>query len=108
MAAEEQKGLDVGDDGVLEIAQVDVRPGTEADFAQNERDGRELIAATVGFRSMRVVRGIETPSRFVLLVEWDSVEAHAVFRNSERFDVWRHLIAPYMAGAPAVEHYRDS
>jgi heme-degrading monooxygenase HmoA len=43
----------------------------------------------------------------VLLVEWDSVEAHQAFRDSDRFPHWRALIAPHFATAPAVEHVTE-
>jgi quinol monooxygenase YgiN len=55
-----------------------------------------------------MTHGIERPTRFVLLVEWDSVEAHEVnFRQTERFGRWRGLIGPYFASPPLVEHYED-
>ena len=54
---------------------------------------------TPGCRSVRMTRGIESPSRFVLLVEWDSVEAHLEnFRASERFGQWRAHIGPLLRG----------
>jgi quinol monooxygenase YgiN len=54
-----------------------------------------------------MTQGVESPSRFVLLVEWDSVEAHERFRASEAFAGWRGPIAPHFAGPPAVEHFTD-
>lgn len=55
-----------------------------------------------------MTRSIESPSRFVLLIEWDSVEAHTVgFRESENFGRWRALLGPYFDGAPHVEHFED-
>ena len=55
-----------------------------------------------------MTRGVESPSRFVLLVEWDSVRAHQDnFRASERFVEWRALIGPYFADPPVVEHFED-
>ena len=66
-----------------------------------------LVSQTTGCRSMRMTRGIETPTRFVLLVEWDSVAAHEDFRASERFGQWRALIGPHFAGPPVVEHFAD-
>ena len=54
---------------------------------------------------MRMTQGIETPTRFVLLIEWDSVAAHEVFRNGERFAQWRALLGPHFAGPPHVEHF---
>ncbi|MET8907122.1 antibiotic biosynthesis monooxygenase family protein [Micromonospora sp. NPDC004551] len=93
---------------VLEVALIDVTPGHEDDFAAAYAQGHPILAGTEGCRSVRMTRGVESPSRFVLLVEWDSVEAHDVnFRQSERFTRWRELIGPHFAGPPQVEHYVD-
>lgn len=93
---------------VLEVALIDVIPGQEDAFAAAYGKGRELVATTPGCRSVRMTRGIESPSRFVLLVEWDSVEAHEQnFRASDRFPAWRALIGPHFANPPHVEHFTD-
>ncbi|MFY1637703.1 antibiotic biosynthesis monooxygenase family protein [Solwaraspora sp. WMMB335] len=93
---------------VLEIALIDVQPGQEPDFTRAYAIGQELLATTPGCRSVRMTRGVETPTRFVLLVEWDSLAAHEDnFRASDRFDRWRALIGPYFATPPQVEHYVD-
>lgn len=91
---------------VLEIALIDVRPGAEDDFTAAYQQARRLLDEASA-RSVRMTRGIETPTRFVLLVEWDSVAAHEEFRASERFGQWRGLIGPHFAGPPAVEHFAD-
>jgi heme-degrading monooxygenase HmoA len=93
---------------VLEVATIDVRPGQEDAFAAAYRRARPEVSGTPGCRSVRLTRGVESPSRFVLLVEWDSVEAHEHgFRASERFVRWRQEIGPHFAAPPAVEHYTD-
>jgi heme-degrading monooxygenase HmoA len=93
---------------VLEIADFTIRSGAEEQFAAAYGQARELLAATPGFVSARLTRGIESPSRFVLLVEWASVEAHTVgFRESERYPRWREIISPFYDGAPKVEHAAD-
>lgn len=92
---------------VLEIAQFSIAPGHEDDFAAGYRSARPLIAGSEGCRSVRMTHGIESPSRFVLLVEWDSVEAHEKFRASEKYPRWRAHISPHFADAPHVEHYSD-
>lgn len=93
---------------VLEVAQIDITAGQEDEFASAYKTARHLVADTPGCRSVRMTRGIETPTRFILLVEWDSVEAHeANFRGSENFPEWRRIIGPYFASAPHVEHYAD-
>lgn len=91
---------------IVERALMSVTPGTEADFEVAMRQARELIARSAGFRSIRVARGIERPSTFLLIIEWDTLEDHTVgFRESELFTQWRALIGPYFAEPPAVEHY---
>ena len=93
---------------VLEIARFSIIPGREGDFAVAYAQGRELLLATPGCRTIRMTRGIESPSAFVLMVEWDSLDDHEVgFRQSERFPAWRALIGPFFADPPVVEHYAD-
>lgn len=92
---------------VLEVAQFDIMPGHEEQFLAAYREARPLVASTQGCGSMRMTRGVESPTRFVLLVEWESVEAHQTFRASENFPRWRGLIGPHFAAAPAVEHFHD-
>ena len=92
----------------LEIADIAVLPGTEEEFADAVREGIRYMSDTPGFRNARLTRCIETPGRFVLLVEWDSVEAHTVgFRESENFERWRSHIGPFLDGAPRVEHFDE-
>jgi heme-degrading monooxygenase HmoA len=93
---------------VLEVADIEVRPGEEEQFVAAYRSARSALSETPGCRSVRMTRGIESPSRFVLLVEWDSVEAHEEnFRGTERFARWRAAIGPHFAAPPRVEHVAD-
>ena len=93
---------------VLEMAVIEVTPGSEEAFAAAYRQVRHEVADAPGCRSVRMTRGVESPSRFVLLVEWDSVAAHEQgFRATGRFGRWRAAIGPHFAGPPVVEHYAD-
>lgn len=93
---------------VLEVADIDVRPGAEEQFAAAYRGARDVLAGTPGCRSVRMTRGVESPSRFVLLVEWESVAAHEEnFRATDRFTAWREAIGPFFANPPQVEHFTD-
>jgi heme-degrading monooxygenase HmoA len=93
---------------VLEIADIRVDPATADDFPDAVREGLKFVADTPGYRSARLTRSVESPDRFVLLIEWDSIEAHTEgFRGSENFGRWRGAIGPFLAGAPHVEHVND-
>ncbi|ADP85122.1 antibiotic biosynthesis monooxygenase family protein [Pseudofrankia inefficax] len=98
-------GPAAGGTPVTEIARFDVKPGTESDFIVAYRTVRHEIATAPGCRSIRMSRGVESPSSFVLIVEWASLEAHTEgFRGSEGFGRWRAAIGPFFAGTPSVEH----
>lgn len=91
---------------VLEVALIDVTD--PAAFEVAYRQAKPLVEGTKGCRSVRMTHGIESPERFVLLIEWESVEAHEKnFRATELFTQWRALIGPYFVGPPRVEHFTD-
>lgn len=93
---------------VLEVAEITVTPGQEDAFKEAYRTARELVRVSPGLRSMRMTQGVESPGRFVLLIEWDSVEAHEQgFRETDRFPKWREAIGPFFAAPPLVEHFAD-
>lgn len=93
---------------ILEHALITVRPDAHAAFEEGITKAREVIAAAPGFRSFALRRGIETPDRYLLLVGWDTVEAHTVgFRESDAFTAWRAHIQPFFDGAPIVDHYEE-
>ncbi|WP_030159863.1 antibiotic biosynthesis monooxygenase [Glycomyces sp. NRRL B-16210] len=93
---------------VLEVAEIKITPGREDAFKEAYRAARELVKVSPGLRSIRMTQGVESPDRFVLLIEWDSVEAHEQgFRETDRFPKWREAIGPYFAKPPHVEHFED-
>ncbi len=93
---------------VLEVANIDVQPGSEESFVKAYLGAREVLLSTPGCHSARMTRGIESPSRFVLLVEWDTVDSHEQnFRATDRFTTWRAAIGPFFANPPHVEHFAD-
>jgi heme-degrading monooxygenase HmoA len=92
---------------VLEVGEIEVIAGQEEQFVAAYLGVRDVLAGTPGCRSVRMTRGIESPARFVLLVEWDDVEAHEQnFRGTDRFTTWRTAIGPFFARPPHVEHVR--
>lgn len=91
---------------ILEHAALPVRAGEEEAFERAFDEARHLIAASPGCRSVRLSRGIERPSAYLLLVEWDSLEAHTKgFREGPDFDRWRALLHHFYEPAPVVEHF---
>jgi heme-degrading monooxygenase HmoA len=90
---------------VLEHAVITLKPGTADRFEAALGEARAVIAASHGFRSLALHRGIEAPDRYVLLVEWETLDDHVIgFRESDAFIEWRALIGPYFESPPVVDH----
>ena len=93
---------------IVEHAELSIAEADSEKFEAAYAQAKELLAQTEGFQWARMHRGVERPESYLLLVGWETLEAHTVdFRQSERFPQWRALIGPYFAAAPEVEHYRE-
>jgi len=90
---------------VLEIAQIDVKPGMEAEFEAGVQKAVPLFRRAKGCGGMELQRSVERPSRYRLFVQWQTVERHTVdFRGSPDFAEWRKLVGHCFAQPPEVEH----
>jgi heme-degrading monooxygenase HmoA len=91
---------------ILEHAILNVRPGESPAFLAALDEALPLISATPGFISLEVRPCIETPDRFLLLVTWQTLEAHTEgFRGSARYPLWREKLHRFYDPFPLVEHY---
>jgi heme-degrading monooxygenase HmoA len=91
---------------VLEHAVLQVREGQGEAFEAAFEEAKAIIASASGFLSLRLERCVEHPGRYLLLVEWASLEAHVEgFRGSPAFAEWRALLHHFYDPAPVVEHY---
>jgi quinol monooxygenase YgiN len=94
---------------ITEIAQIDIKPGLEAEFEAGVQKAAPIFRRAKGCHGMELVRSIEKPGRYRLLVRWASVENHtADFRNSPDFQEWRKLVGHCFAAPPDVEHVREA
>ena len=91
---------------ILEHALLNVRPGDEAAFEETMRAAVRFIAATPGFIGLTVRPCIERANFYLLLVEWESLEAHEVgFRKSDRYREWSKLLHGFYEPFPEVLHF---
>ncbi len=59
-----------------------------------------------GFGWLTLSRCIERPSRYLLLVEWATLQDHPEgFRGSPEYERWRKLLHPFYVPVPEVDHY---
>lgn len=91
---------------ILETALISVQPGQESAFLDALEDGKRVLARAQGFHDIRVQRGIERPSTFLLMIRWETLADHTEhFRGGPLFPEWRSHIGPFFAEAPVVEHW---
>jgi heme-degrading monooxygenase HmoA len=91
---------------VLEIADIEIKPGTASQFEQAVAEAAPLFEAARGCVSMKLRRCVEQADRYQLHVQWRTLEDHTVhFRASAAFQEWRRLAGPFFATPPAVTHW---
>ncbi len=92
---------------ILELADIHIQPGRQAEFdAAIHRGVTEIIARAEGFLGWSVHKGVEDPHRYVLQIRWRSLDDHVEgFRKSADFTRWRELVGPFFARPPHVEHF---
>jgi heme-degrading monooxygenase HmoA len=92
---------------ILEVATLDVRPGQEAEFESAFADASAIIASMRGYLSHELQRCMEKRNRYVLLVNWQTLEDHTVgFRGSAEYQRWKALLHHFYDPFPTVEHYQ--
>ena len=92
---------------ILEIADIRVAPDQQAAFDEAiQRAHQHRDVEGEGMRGYKVSQGTESPERYVLQIEWDTLEDHTVvFREGPLFAQWRAIIGPYFTSPPVVEHF---
>ena len=92
---------------ILEIADIRIAPGKQAEFDAAIQHGVETVVSKAkGFRGFKVNKGVESPERYILMICWDTLENHTVdFREGPRFAQWRAIVGPFFAAPPSVEHF---
>lgn len=91
---------------ILEIAQLQVRPGQDAAFEAAFGDAQRIIASMPGYLGHELQRCLEQAGHYMLLVRWRSVADHERgFRGSEGYQEWRRLLHHFYDPFPTVLYY---
>ena len=91
---------------VLEVAILDVIAGQEKEFEKAFEQAQSIISSMPGYQSHQLQNCLENSSRYILLVNWKTLEDHTIgFRQSEQYQQWRTLLHHFYQPFPTVEHY---
>ncbi|WP_377888991.1 antibiotic biosynthesis monooxygenase family protein [Alkalihalobacillus sp. R86527] len=82
---------------VIEKAYFTIHKGMEESFEETFSKAVELISVTPGFINHQLTKSIETESKYVIFVEWDSLAAHTEgFMKSDRFNEFVSMMDPFL------------
>ncbi len=94
---------------VLEVALLDVISGQETSFEADFLLASRIIASMPGYIQHELQRCVENPSRYLLLVRWETLEDHTKgFRESPEYQKWKRLLHHYYDPFPVVEHFVET
>lgn len=91
---------------ILEVAVLDVKPGQTTEFERAFNEAQSIISSMAGYCSHELMQCLEIANRYILLVRWESVEAHTEgFRGSPEYQRWKELLHHFYDPFPEVHHY---
>jgi len=93
---------------ILEVAILDVKSGFAEEFEFTFNTASTIIASMPGYVSHELQRCLENPNRYILLVQWQTLEDHTIgFRQSPEYEKWQSLLHHFYDPFPTVEHYES-
>jgi heme-degrading monooxygenase HmoA len=92
---------------ILEQAILDVIPGKQQEFEQAFSQAQHIIMSKNGYISHQLQKCIEKDNRYLLLVQWQTLEDHTIgFRQSTDYKKWKALLHHFYEPFSEVEHYK--
>ncbi len=90
---------------IYEIATIQVKPDTHADFEAAIAAAVPLFQRSRGCQSLRLERSIENRDSYKLVIGWATLEDHTRhFVESEEIQEFRRLAGGFVAAPAHVEH----
>jgi heme-degrading monooxygenase HmoA len=90
---------------VVEIATIYVNPDDEAAFVDGFAAGAEILRRQPGCQGMRWGKRVEPELAYMIAVEWDRIEDHFAFRETEDYKSFGSMFRDYLTKPPEVFHF---
>ncbi|MEI6709693.1 MAG: antibiotic biosynthesis monooxygenase family protein [Actinomycetota bacterium] len=92
---------------ITEHVLVHITSGQESAFEASVAQALPIITAAPGCHQAVVRRQFEDPSTYLLLIDWESVEAHMAFRQSDLFPKWKGWTWAFYDQPAQVSHFHQ-
>jgi quinol monooxygenase YgiN len=90
---------------IKEVACITIDVANRELFENAVQQAVPAFHGAAGCHGVKLERSVDHPGRYLLIVEWESVDAHMVdFRGSPAFQTWRSLVGPFFLSPPDVDH----
>jgi heme-degrading monooxygenase HmoA len=91
---------------IFELVEMNLKPGMESAFESAFEPALELLRRSTGCAAAQLLRCIEHPSRFRVLVQWQTLEHHTEqFRGSADHTRFKEIVAPFVERSSGAEHH---
>jgi quinol monooxygenase YgiN len=92
---------------VIEYIRYEIPVGQCEQFINAYRAAAEQLASARQCLAFEVSRGIESPGRFVVRIEWTSKHAHEVgFQQEGLFRAFQENVRPFNRTVQEMDHYQ--
>ena len=93
---------------ILEVAVLQVKPGSTVDFEDNFKKASNIICKMKGYINHELHKCLEDKYKYILLVRWETLEDHTIgFRESKEYQDWKSLLHHFYDPFPLVEHFEE-
>jgi len=95
---------------ILEIVKWDLKPNQEEEFESAFQKAQKILSDSHGYKSHQFQKCIEKPNRYILMVEWETLEDHTIgFQKSDAYQEYRSMLNQYYkTGIAEKEHLLHS
>jgi quinol monooxygenase YgiN len=91
---------------LFERSELLIKEGQETAFSAAMQDkGIGMLTSAPGVVSVSLGRGVENPNKFMLLVQWENMDAHLAYNKTPLSGEVRALIRPFSQGG-SMEHFQ--
>lgn len=92
---------------IIEHVHLQIKANQSADFEAAFQIAKMLIAPMQGLNAVQLIKHVEQPDAYILMIFWDHLEDHTEgFRTSEAYQAWKTLLHPFYDPHPKVEYYQ--
>jgi len=93
---------------ITEVIRYKIPAGQAEGFEKAYQSSEPILRNSAHCLGYRLLRGVEEPENWILLLYWDSVEGHEQgFRKEKEFRDFFNLVKPFLNDIREMKHYED-